>query len=129
MEGRKQVITMKKTINYKNLKGQTVCVYEPYANGGEVEKTLKVCSVTSVGPKYITAGGIKFDKEMLTNHDCGTRQLFIGSPEEFRSTLYLRKSLFEKLERLQSGIGNMELGELEELETYLKRILDEPDTE
>ena len=28
------------TIN-KDLVGQIVCVYEPYANGGEVEKTIK----------------------------------------------------------------------------------------
>ena len=112
---------MTTTIN-KDLVGQIVCVYEPYANGGEVEKTIKVFSVTSVGPKYITAGGMKFDKDLLTNHDCGTRQLFLGSPEEFRDTLLLRKTLVEKLDRLRSNIGNMELMELEKLTVTLSEF-------
>lgn len=110
---------MKTTVINKDLVGQLVCVYEPYANGGDVEKTLKVFSITSVGSKYITAGGMKFDKELLSNHDCGTRQLFIGSPEEFRDTLQLRKSLLNKLDRLRSDIGGMELPELEKLDNIL----------
>lgn len=110
---------MRTTIINKDLVGQLVCVFEPYANGGDVEKTVKVFSVTSVGPKYITVGGIKFDKEMLTNHDCGTRQLFLGSPEELRETLRLRKSLLEKLDNLRSDVGNMELPELKELDKIL----------
>ena len=114
---------MKTTIINKNLVGQIVCVYEPYANGGDVEKTIKVFSVTSVGPKYITAGGIKFDKEMLTNHDCGTKQLFLGSPEEFRDTLCLRKSLLEKLNNLRSGVRNMELSELKEFDKTLTAFI------
>lgn len=114
---------MKTTIN-KDLVGQIVCVYEPYANGGEVEKTIKVFSVTSVGPKYITAGGIKFDKELLTNHDCGTRQLFIGSPEEFRDTILLRKSLLDKLDNIRSAINEMDLPELEELDKIFTTFSD-----
>lgn len=110
---------MKTTVINKDLVGQLVCVYEPYANGGDVEKTLKVFSITSVGSKYITAGGMKFDKELLSNHDCGTRQLFIGSPEEFRDTVRLRKSLLNKLDRLRSDIGRMELPELEKLDNIL----------
>ena len=106
----------------KDLVGQIVCVYAPYANGGEVEKTIKVFSVTSVGSKYITAAGMKFDKDLLTNHDCGNRQLILGSPEEFRRTLYLRKTLVEKLDRLRSNIGNMELLELEKLTVTLSEF-------
>lgn len=110
---------MKTTIINKNLVGQIVCVYEPYANGGEVEKTIKVFSVTSVGSKYITAGGMKFDKDLLTNHDCGTRQLFIGSPEEFRDTFRLRKSLLVKLDNIRSVVNYMDLSELEKLDNIL----------
>ena len=106
---------MKKRTYNKKLVGQIVCVYEPYVNGGDVEKTLQVFSVTSVGPKYITAGGIKFDKEMLVNHDCGTRQMFIGSPAEFHSTLYLRKKVTEKLDLIRSEVSRMDLDELEKL--------------
>ena len=108
----------------KDLVGQIVCVYEPYANGGEVEKTIKVFSVTSVGSKYITAGGMKFDKDLLTNHDCGTRQLFLGSPEEFRDTLLLRKSLLGKLDNIRSAINEMDLPELKKLDNILATFSD-----
>ena len=116
---------MKTKINCKELVGQTVVVFEPYVNGGDLEKTAKVFSVTSVGPKYITAGGIKFDKELLTNHDCGTRQLFIGTPAEFSQTLWARKRIRKILDNILSNLNDYSLDELLKIEESLEKYSSE----
>lgn len=114
---------MKNVINYKELVGQTVCVYEPYVNGGDVEKTVEVFSVTSVGSKYITAGSIKFDKDLLVNHDCGTRQLFIGTAVELLETLSRRKSVRALLDAVSRRIDSLDADELYFLEDTLANLV------
>ena len=113
---------MSSITNYKDWVGRSVCVYEPYANSDKVEESVKVCTLTGVGTRYITAGGIRFDKDTLCNGDSGVRKLFLGTPAEFSEYLRHYKEVRQRAERLYMGIDRFSPGELRRIYDILKEI-------
>ena len=113
---------MSSITSYKDWVGRSVCVYEPYANSGMVEEFVKVCTLTGVGTKYITAGGVKFDKETLCNGDIGVRKLFLGTPAELSEYLSLYKLVRRRAEQLYMGIDRFSPGELRRIYDIIKEI-------
>lgn len=86
----------------KNLIGKLVVYYEPY--GRDIIETAKVASVTSVGPKYITVGKLKFDKDTLSCPDSNYR-LYLGNHEEFSEALGLMAKIRHQLNTLSERYG------------------------
>ena len=89
---------MKETVNYKDLVGKTVVYYEPYAR--DLLATAKVGSITKVGPKYITVGRYRFDKDTLGCQDMNYR-LFIGTHAELSQAITSMKNISRLLDAIR----------------------------
>ena len=113
---------MKKTINYKELIGQQVVCYVPLTTLEEMERSVKVFTVTAVGTKYIKAGRRVFDKQTLRcdNPFCA---LYIGTPEEFNRYIHLKYNIRKQLDEAGRRLGQLDLQELEEMNSLMVKIL------
>ena len=115
---------MNKKINYRKLIGQQVVCYVPLTTIEDMERSVKVMTVTAVGTKYIKAGRREFDKHTLRcdNPFCA---LYIGTPDEFIRYIHLKFRIRKQLDRLTMQLGKFELQKLEEFNDMLDKILDE----
>ena len=113
---------MKKTINYKELTGQQVVCYVPLTTLEDMERSVKVFTVTAVGTKYIKAGRREFDKHTLrcNNPFCA---LYLGTPEEFKRHIHLKYNIRKQLDEAGRRLGQLDLQELEEMNSLLEKIL------